>query len=82
MNTTDLLATNSQSYWTRFEHSTGCFEPDSSLAGSIRIADVPHSPKPQPSGAVPLREQECNSLKSLEEYLAHPLNASYSSRLM
>jgi hypothetical protein len=82
MDPLDLFATNSQSQWTRFENSTRCFEPDTSLAGLVRIIDVPNPDRTQPSGAVPLREQECNSLKLLEDYLANPMNASYSSRLM
>jgi hypothetical protein len=82
MDSIDFLATNSESYWTRFENSTECFEPDSSLACSVRIVDVPASAKPQPSGAVPLKVQECGSLKLLDEHLANPANASYSLRLM
>jgi hypothetical protein len=82
MDPINFLATNSESYWTRFENSTKCFEPDSSLTGSVHIVDVSASAKPQPSGAVPLRVQECNSLKLLDEYLADPANATYRSRFM
>jgi hypothetical protein len=82
MDPINLLATNSESYWTRFEISTECFEPDSSLAGLVHIVDVPASAKLLPSGAVTLKVQECSSLKLLDDYLADPVNASYRFRLM
>jgi hypothetical protein len=82
MDPIDFLATNSESYWTRFENSTKCFEPDSSLANSVHIVDIPASAEPQPSGAVPLKVQECSSLKLLDDYLADPSNTGYKFRLM
>jgi hypothetical protein len=82
MDQTDFLATNAQSYWARFDDSTKCFETDSSLTSPVHIVDIPASAKPEPSGAVPLRVHECNSLKLLDNCLSDPANATYSSRFM
>jgi hypothetical protein len=82
MDPIDFLATNAQSYWTRFDDTTKCFETDSSLKSPVHIVDIPASAKPEPSGAVPLKVHECNSLKSLDDCLSDPANASYSFRFL
>lgn len=83
MDPLDFLATHSQSYWTRFNNSTRCFEVESGMAEAVQIVDVPAAVKPHlTAAAAPLRKQDCTNLKLLEDYLAHPANANYSCRLM
>jgi hypothetical protein len=83
MDTMDFLATNSQSYWMRFNSATRCCETESDLAEGVQIVDVPAVVSPQLNAATgPLREQDCTSLKVLEDYLALPAAASYSCRLV
>lgn len=83
MDPMDFLATNSQSYWARIENSTRCFETESGLTEGVQIVDVPAIVNPHlTAAAAPLREQDCTSLKVLEECLARTNAASYSCRLM
>jgi hypothetical protein len=79
----DYLASNSQSYWTRLEQSTRCFELESNLTESVHVVDIPVTIKPQPiNTTAPLRKQECTSLEVLKNYISDRSNARYACRLM
>ena len=82
MHASDLLAMNVSSYWARLDSSTRCFDAGPSLAEGVTIVDVPAIPTTQTNIPTPLRQQDCADLKSLEEHLGEPANASYSCRLM
>lgn len=82
MHASDLLAMNVSSYWARLDSSMRCFDAGPSLAEGVIIVDVPAIPTTQSNNPMPLRQQECADLKSLEEHLGDPANVSYSCRFM
>ncbi|KAH5305709.1 hypothetical protein HBI12_168140 [Parastagonospora nodorum] len=81
MDPMDFLATNSLSFWTRFENSTKCFELDSSLTESVHIIDTIAAQRPQSTTAIS-KTQECANFGELKSYLSNGSNLNYSSRLI
>jgi hypothetical protein len=82
MDPMNAFTTNSQFYWTRLDESTRCFEPEMSVTEPVHIFDISAAPKQQPSAPVPLRKNECATLKVLDDCLGNPANVSYTMRLM
>lgn len=80
----DALDINSPLYWARFELSARCFESDSNLSEPVHVVDVPPSlgARTDVSGMMPLKENVCDSLRSLEDYLGDSANADYTLRFM